>query len=244
MQFPGHPAPPLGLLFKICTSIESWLDADDKNVAVVHCLTGKGRTASILACLLTWSGRFGSAVEALQYIAKTKQLPITALTIPSQRRYIQYFSNMMDGVKPNPQPLLLRRIIIGPVPKFGAKSGGGGALFGAGADVVDDIGCRPYIQLFKGGRLITTVPWQGLKNFNERTDKAGAEVSWASHTSDQIAFHVDAIIHGDILLRCRHLDTSGRRISMFRIAFHTGYVPRGVYRYVKGLHAHFWTSEC
>jgi hypothetical protein len=29
-RFPGHPAPPLGLMFKICTSIESWLDADEK----------------------------------------------------------------------------------------------------------------------------------------------------------------------------------------------------------------------
>ncbi len=39
-KFPGHPSPPLGLLFKICTAVESWLDADVKNVAVVHCLTG------------------------------------------------------------------------------------------------------------------------------------------------------------------------------------------------------------
>ena len=53
-RFPGHPAPPLGLMFKICTSIESWLDADEKNVAIAHCLTGKGRTAALLACLLTW----------------------------------------------------------------------------------------------------------------------------------------------------------------------------------------------
>ena len=28
------------------------LAADAKNVAVVHCLTGKGRTATVLACLL------------------------------------------------------------------------------------------------------------------------------------------------------------------------------------------------
>ena len=62
-KFPGHPAPPLGLLFKICTSIESWLDADEKNVAVAHCLTGKGRTAALLACVLTWIGEFSSPVE-------------------------------------------------------------------------------------------------------------------------------------------------------------------------------------
>lgn len=39
-QFPGSPSPPLGLLLKILMSIESWLKADDENVAVLHCLTG------------------------------------------------------------------------------------------------------------------------------------------------------------------------------------------------------------
>lgn len=46
-RFPGHPAPPLGLLFKMCTSLDAWLDADPSNVAAVHCLTGKGRTATV-----------------------------------------------------------------------------------------------------------------------------------------------------------------------------------------------------
>ena len=32
-------------------SIESWLKADDGNVAIVHCLTGRGRTATILAAV-------------------------------------------------------------------------------------------------------------------------------------------------------------------------------------------------
>ena len=36
--FPGHPAPPLGLFFELCNSIESWLELDEANVAVVHCL--------------------------------------------------------------------------------------------------------------------------------------------------------------------------------------------------------------
>lgn len=71
-KFPGHPAPPLGLLFKICSSIESWLDADDDNVAVVHCLTGKGRTAAMVACVLTWIGEFTSPMESLQYISERR----------------------------------------------------------------------------------------------------------------------------------------------------------------------------
>jgi hypothetical protein len=100
-RFPGHPAPPLGMLFKICTSIENWLAADPENVAVVHCLTGKGRTATVLACLLSWLGEGGGPpLQALQCVAAAKGVQAEALTIPSQRRYVQYFSNVLDGVRP------------------------------------------------------------------------------------------------------------------------------------------------
>jgi hypothetical protein len=40
----------------MCTSIENWLQADPQNVAIVHCLTGKGRTATVLASVLCWLG--------------------------------------------------------------------------------------------------------------------------------------------------------------------------------------------
>lgn len=59
-KFPGHPSAPLGLLFKICISVENWLDADEENVAVVHCLTGGYCMVNDLdyvmfLCLLHWS---------------------------------------------------------------------------------------------------------------------------------------------------------------------------------------------
>ena len=150
-KFPGHPAPPLGLLFKICTSIENWLHADPTNVACMHCLTGKGRTATILACYLTWVGETASVMEGLQYVATKRQEQMEKLTIPSQRRYLQYFSNMLDGVKPRSDPLLLRRVIMNTIPKFGAAEDSGDA---------QDLGCCPYIQLFKNGNLIFTAAWE------------------------------------------------------------------------------------
>ena len=44
-KFPGHPAPPLGLFFELCNSIESWMGLDEENVAVVHCLVS-GRSGA------------------------------------------------------------------------------------------------------------------------------------------------------------------------------------------------------
>lgn len=58
-SFPGSPSPPLGLMLKLLVSMENWMKADERNVAVVHCLTGKGRTSMVLAAFLCWMGEAG-----------------------------------------------------------------------------------------------------------------------------------------------------------------------------------------
>lgn len=40
--FPDHSACPLELLLQIVEAIRKWLSEDKDNVAVVHCLAGKG----------------------------------------------------------------------------------------------------------------------------------------------------------------------------------------------------------
>ena len=59
-------------MFKICTSVESWTDADPRNVAIIHCLTGKGRTAVIIACILTWMGKAIHAIISGNHDEKYK----------------------------------------------------------------------------------------------------------------------------------------------------------------------------
>ncbi|KAI9905160.1 hypothetical protein PsorP6_013808 [Peronosclerospora sorghi] len=251
-KFPGHPAPPLGLMFKICSSIESWLQADDKNLAAVHCLTGKGRTGSVIACYLAWVGQFSNAMESLEFVAEKRQTSVEKLTIPSQRRYIQYFNNVMEGVKPRSSPLLLRRVIINTVPVFGqrrvlehvndASKGDRSEAYAAvgeplvsstavdkakDEDLAEKVeeGCSPYLQIFKGGKLVFTTTWRDMRD--------GDGVQWASTRDGSVSFKIDCMLQGDILLRCRHLTDAGKRISMFRSAFHTGYVPQGVLRLTK-----------
>jgi len=220
-KFPGHPAPPLGLLFKICTSVESWLDADEQNVAILHCLTGKGRTATLMACVLAWIGEFDSPIQALNYISQRRCTTVDYLTIPSQRRYIQYFSNMLDGVKPNPEPLLLRRILINSVPTFGADENG-------------SEGCCPYIQLFKNGKLIISAAATSEKaTDSNNTSDSKTNLKWISTMEGNASFRLECAVQGDILIRCRHCSTTGAKISMFRAAFHTGYISGGVLRLTK-----------
>jgi C2 domain of PTEN tumour-suppressor protein len=65
------------------------------------------------------------------------------------------------------------------------------------------------------------------------TTTAAAALPWAYTSDESIAFSVDCVVQGDLLLRCRHLGPNGQRVSMFRAAFHTGYVPCGVLRLSK-----------
>jgi len=235
-SFPGSPSPPLGLLLKLLVSMENWMKADERNVAVVHCLTGKGRTSTILAAFLCWMGEagFGDVNEAIAYIAKCKQLQPDDLTIPSQRRYASYFKNMLDGVRPSQTPLMLKRIIMSEAPKFARgppkdkvqveQNDDGGMTK---VDEQQLMGCAPYLQIFKGGKLLHT------SAASLHVQQSDEELPFIQVMDGTVPFNINQIIQGDILIRCRHLTFGKKRVSMFRAGFHTGYAPPNVLRLTK-----------
>lgn len=221
-QFPGAPSPPLGMMLKILLGVESWLKADERNVAVMHCLTGRGRTSTVMAAFLCWMGEAGfddDPNKALEYIAYCKRISPDVLTIPSQRRYINYFKNMMDGVRPNQPPILLKRIIMSEAPTFGRNTQSinnhteGESSNESKED--GELGCSPYIQVFKAGKLVFTTA--ASKSYNQSKD----DLPFCVPSDGSITFPVETIVQGDILIRCRHLTRKGQRVSMFRAAFHT-----------------------
>jgi protein-tyrosine phosphatase len=236
-RFPGHPAPPLGLMFQICTSVESWLSQDTANVAVIHCMTGRGRTASVIACVLSWIGEIESPIDALQHVANKRRTNLERLVIPSQRRYVQYFTSVMDGVKPRSEPVKLKRVIVNTIPRFFkngktsqnrngvipnevADGNDGNTIEGPKCD-----GCRPYLQVFKNGKLLYSSTWSDSNEIEE--------IPKYFQSDGSFAFNVDCILDGDVLVRCRHINEDGKRLSMFRAAFHTGYIPQGIQRLPK-----------
>lgn len=223
-SFPGSPSPPLGLLLKLLISMEAWMKADDRNVAVVHCLTGKGRTSMVLASFLCWMGQagFGDIYKALNYIAACKQLSFDELTIPSQRRYASYFKNMLDGVRPSQPPLMLKRIIMSEAPQFARGPPRDDDKVANRTDRL--MGCAPYLQLFKAGDLLATAP------ASLHYQQAQNELPFVQVADGTVSFNINCVVQGDILIRCRHLTSKKTRISMFRAAFHTGYVPPKVLR--------------
>ena len=89
------------------------------------------------------------------------------------------------------------------------------------------MGCAPYLQIFKAGNLVFTTA-ASVKYAQTKDD-----LPFCTVADGPVSFLTEAVVQGDILLRCRHLTRSGQRVSMFRCAFHTGYVPPKVLRLTK-----------
>ena len=69
-------------------------------------------------------------------------IPLELLTIPSQRRYVHYFSSVLTGTRPSSAPMRMVRIIINTIPNYSNNP--------------KCQGCCPYIQIFQSGKLIAT----------------------------------------------------------------------------------------
>jgi hypothetical protein len=90
-QWPDHTPCTLSMLHALVDSIVAWLDADPENVALVHCKAGKGRTGlAICAAMVRVCNQ--TAGEAMNDYGRTRTRDGKGLTLPGQRRYVQYYA--------------------------------------------------------------------------------------------------------------------------------------------------------
>ncbi|XP_005097083.2 tensin-3, partial [Aplysia californica] len=152
--WPDHLAPPLERLCSLCKAIDSWLNADVRNVVVLHCKGGRSRIASVIAAYMHYSNICASADQALDRFAMKRFYDdkLGGLPLPSQRRYVRYFSGLLSGaIKINSSPLYMHHILIHGVPNFDTKGG-----------------CRPFIKVYQGMQPIFT---SGVYNVTDNMQK-------------------------------------------------------------------------
>ncbi|XP_050227814.1 phosphatidylinositol 3,4,5-trisphosphate 3-phosphatase and protein-tyrosine-phosphatase PTEN1 [Mercurialis annua] len=95
--FDDNHVPPLEMVKKFCESVYSWLSQDPRNIVVIHCMAGKGRTGLMVCAYLVYSGMI--AEEALQLYANKRTTNNEGVSIPSQRRYVGYWTSMLSFPK-------------------------------------------------------------------------------------------------------------------------------------------------
>eukprot|EP01111_Echinosteliopsis_oligospora_P011059 TRINITY_DN3551_c0_g1_i1.p1 TRINITY_DN3551_c0_g1~~TRINITY_DN3551_c0_g1_i1.p1 ORF type:complete len:422 (-),score=92.73 TRINITY_DN3551_c0_g1_i1:111-1376(-) len=122
--FDDHNAPPFELILMFCRNVAAWLAEDEKNIAVIHCKAGKGRTGLMICAWLLFNKDWASASDSLTFYAAMRTYNKKGVTIPSQIRYVHYFdeSLQLPDNKFEPKTLLLNRIVFHTIPKSGNVS--------------------------------------------------------------------------------------------------------------------------
>jgi hypothetical protein len=108
--FPDHHACPLEMLPRFVEHATAYLSGDPKRVVVIHCKAGKGRTGIFACCLLMrLVPRLADADGAMRYYGTARTNNGMGLTIPSQRRYVEYYGSlcrMSNGQLPQHIPII------------------------------------------------------------------------------------------------------------------------------------------
>ncbi|CAB1327729.1 unnamed protein product [Coregonus sp. 'balchen'] len=188
--WPDHHAPALDKICSMCKAMDTWLNADQHNVVVLHNKGNRGRTGvvgTLIVCMLYVfseeetimnfvSPVVFSADQALDRFAMRRFYEDKALPVgqPSQRRYVRYFSGLLSGhIKINNKPLFLHHVIMHGIPNFESKGG-----------------CRPFLKIYQAMQPVYT---SGIYN-----------VQGDGHTSICITIEPGLLLKGDILLKCYH----------------------------------------
>jgi hypothetical protein len=89
--FDDHSPPILSDVARFCEEASVWMSRSPSNIVAVHCKAGKGRTGVMICSYLLWAREYTSADDALAFYGLARTDNGKGVTIPSQRRFVQYF---------------------------------------------------------------------------------------------------------------------------------------------------------
>ena len=118
--FDDHNAPPFVLIQPFCEDVAKYLAEDERNVAVIHCKAGKGRTGVMICAYLVHCGMWTDTQDALDFYGHARTKNGKGVTIPSQVRYVHYYSKYIrEKLVYKAVPRLLTKITFHGMPNFG-----------------------------------------------------------------------------------------------------------------------------
>lgn len=113
-----HNPPELQMMVDFAVDCAQWLRSSPKNVAVIHCKGGKGRTGTMTCGLLLYTKMQPSAAAALDHFGAMRTSEdaknFQGVESPSQYRYVHYFERVlkMPGMAPPPRTVRLTSLRI------------------------------------------------------------------------------------------------------------------------------------
>ncbi|GFS81813.1 tensin-3 [Nephila pilipes] len=204
--WPPNLAPPLERLCSICKSVDSWLNSDPQNIAVIHSKGDKGRAGIVIAAYMHYSNICASADQALDRFAMKQFFDdkLADSMQPSQKRYVHYFAGLLSGaIRMNNNALYLHRVVIHGVPNFDSRGG-----------------CRPFLKIYQGMQQIYT---SGVYSATEKSRKI------------IISLDAGLQVRGDVFIKCYHKSSRPlARYTIFQLQFHTCTIDSDQVTFEKG----------
>ena len=110
--FDDHNAPtPLNLIPDFVRDAVDFMHESDDNVVAIHCKAGKGRTGLMISCLLMATDpSLREPSDALRYFGDVRTDDGFGVTIPSQMRYVRYYSELLRNFPNGREPLPSREV--------------------------------------------------------------------------------------------------------------------------------------
>ncbi|CAF1114506.1 unnamed protein product [Adineta steineri] len=114
-SFEDHNPPTIKMILAFCQHADAQLKAMTDRTLVIHCKAGKGRTGVMSCCFLLFYYRqeYNDPLQTLQFYAQQRTSNEKGVTIPSQRRYVEYFGHLLNSQVPyTPKQILFIGLLI------------------------------------------------------------------------------------------------------------------------------------
>ncbi|KAM5288034.1 phosphatidylinositol 3,4,5-trisphosphate 3-phosphatase TPTE2-like [Ctenodactylus gundi] len=131
IKIDDHNVPTLKQMLLFSKEVQEWMAQDEKNIVVIHCKGGKGRTGTMVCTCLIASEHFLTAKDSTYYFGerrtdKSSSTKFQGIETPSQNRYVGYFEKMKTLYNWNLPPikiLWIKRFIIYSIHGVGKGNG-------------------------------------------------------------------------------------------------------------------------
>ena len=237
--FYDHNCPPLELIPAFCASAYTWLKEGPEHVIAVHCKAGKSRTGVMVCCLLLHMKEKRELDDTITFYGFQRCYDGQGVTIPSQRRYINYYRTMIRANDAMPQParipalpqsrrMRVTAIQLFDVPRKVAKEEGHSTLHFALMDHASLSGApNVYESWSEVGGIGGGHSSETLMEQTGATDTADARFSRAVNS---LSYALDVAVGGDkagndFKLMMYTSDEKGKRHKLFWAWMNTCFMP-------------------
>jgi hypothetical protein len=243
--------PTVKTLFNVVRSISAWLQLNHANVIVIQCKNGKSRSGLAIACFLRYCGLFDSAYESFEYFVAKRSKDDTSWISVTLKRYLRYFNDILilDGKVPNSIPLQLHQVILTTIPNFDGQGGcdPGIEVYQEGKLIYSSV-----VRLMELGKNASFDQIGQMKSPITQDQEADEDLLRDLRISmvldpekynksynplvmmDDyvIIFRLDnVIVEKDVQVRVfHHSAQSGQNLTIFNLAFNTGFMAAGLIR--------------